>query len=49
MDLILLTGDRPALSSERPPHMDRTVTVKREQISGYESQGGFDTETDRQS
>jgi hypothetical protein len=42
-DLILLTmtltNDRPVLSSERAPHMDRTETFKEEEIS--------DTKTDR--
>jgi hypothetical protein len=36
IDLILLTvtltNDRPVLSSERAPHMDRTVTLKQEEL-----------------
>jgi hypothetical protein len=49
-DLILqnvtLTNDRPVLSSETAPHIDRTVTVKQELISGHEHQMGLDTKTD---
>jgi hypothetical protein len=48
-DLLLLTdsvNDRPVLSSERAPHMDRTVTFKQEEISGHEPQRGLDTKTD---
>jgi hypothetical protein len=41
-----VTNDRPALSSERVPHMERTVTVKQELISGDELQMGLDTKTD---
>jgi hypothetical protein len=43
---VALLNDRPVLSSERAPHMDRTVTVKQELISGHEAQMGIDTETD---
>jgi hypothetical protein len=35
------------LSSERAPHMDRTVTFKQEETSGHEPQPGLDTKTDR--
>jgi hypothetical protein len=42
-----LTNDRPVLSSERAPHMDRTVTFKLEEISVYEPQTGLDTKIDR--
>jgi hypothetical protein len=38
---------RPDLSSERAPHMGRTVTFKQEETSGHEPQPGFDTKTDR--
>jgi hypothetical protein len=38
-----LTSDRPILSPERVPHMDRTVTFKKEEISGHEPQTGLDT------
>jgi hypothetical protein len=38
-----LTNDRPVLSWERTPHVDRTVTFKQELISG---QVGLDTKTD---
>jgi hypothetical protein len=40
--VVILTGDRPDLSSNRAPQMDRTVTIKREQISGHEFQRGLD-------
>jgi hypothetical protein len=46
MDVILLTGDRLDLSSERALHGDSTVTVKRERIPGHESERGLDTKTD---
>jgi hypothetical protein len=42
-----MTNDRPDLSSERTPHMDRTVTFKQEETSGYEPQPELDTKTDR--
>jgi hypothetical protein len=49
-----LKNDRPVLSSERAPHMNRTETFEQEEISGHESQAGLDTKqtdwlTDRQS
>jgi hypothetical protein len=37
-----MTRDRPDLSSERAPHMDKTVTVKQEQISGHKAQKELD-------
>jgi hypothetical protein len=40
-----LTNDRPILSSERAPHMDRTEIFK--QMFGHEPQTGLDTKTDR--
>jgi hypothetical protein len=42
-----LTTDRPALSSEWAPHIDRTVSFRQEEISGLEPQTGLGTETDR--
>jgi hypothetical protein len=49
-DLLLLTvtlaNDRPVLSSEKAPRMDRTETFKQE-ISGHEPQTGLDTKTGR--
>jgi hypothetical protein len=51
IDLILLTAiltnDRPVLSSERAPHMDRAVTFNQEEISAHEPQMGLDTKTAR--
>jgi hypothetical protein len=41
-----LTNDRPILSSERAPHVDRTVTFKEEEISDHEPQTGLNTEID---
>jgi hypothetical protein len=43
---VTLTNDRPVLSSEKEPHMDRTITVRQELISGYEPKMGLDTKTD---
>jgi hypothetical protein len=40
-------NDRPDLSSERAPHMDRTVTFKHEEKSGPVPQPGLDAKTDR--
>jgi hypothetical protein len=37
-----IVNDRPALSSERAPNKNKTVTVKQ---SGHEPQMGLDTET----
>jgi hypothetical protein len=34
--LILIQNERPVLSSERAPHMDRIETFKEEEISGHE-------------
>jgi hypothetical protein len=49
-DLLLLTvtlaNDRPVLSSERTPHIDRAVTVKEKLISGHEPQMGLNTKID---
>jgi hypothetical protein len=42
-----LTNDRPVLSSERAPHMGRTQTFKKKELSGLEPQTGLDTKTDR--
>jgi hypothetical protein len=42
-----VTNDRPDLSSERAPRMDRKVNFKQEETSGHELQPGFDTKTDR--
>jgi hypothetical protein len=42
-----LTNDRPALSPERAPHIDRTDTLKEEEISVLEPQLEFDTKIDR--
>jgi hypothetical protein len=41
-----MTNDRAVLSSERAPHNDKTVTVKRQLVSGFEPQLGIDTKTD---
>jgi hypothetical protein len=41
--------ERPDLSSERAPHMEKTVTVKQQQISSYEFLRGIDAKTDRPS
>jgi hypothetical protein len=49
MDLVLLTVTdkfRCDHSSDRAPHMDKTVTVKQELISGHETQRGLRTKTD---
>jgi hypothetical protein len=43
---VTLTNDTPDLSSERAPHMERTVTVKQKQISGHEPHMGLDSKTD---
>jgi hypothetical protein len=43
---VTLTNDRPVLSSDNAPHMDRTVTVKQEIIFGHEPLMGLDTKTD---
>jgi hypothetical protein len=39
-----LINDRPDLSSERAPHRDKIVNLKKK-ISGQKSQIGFDTKT----
>jgi hypothetical protein len=40
------TNDRPYLSSEGAPHIDKTANGKQKLISGYETQMGLDTKTD---
>jgi hypothetical protein len=40
-------NDRPDLSSEGAPDIDKTVNVKQKLISGHEAQMGLDTKTDR--
>jgi hypothetical protein len=40
------TDDRPNLSSEGVPDIDKTVNVKQKLISGHETQMGLDTKTD---
>jgi hypothetical protein len=40
------TDDRPDLSSEGAPYIDKTVIVKQKLISGHETQMGLDTKTD---
>jgi hypothetical protein len=40
------TDDRPDLSSEGAPDIDKTVNVKQKLISGHEPQMGLDTKTD---
>jgi hypothetical protein len=44
-DILLLTNDRPVLSSERASHKVKTVTVKRNIISDHEPQMGLDIKT----
>jgi hypothetical protein len=43
---VSLTNDSPLLSSERSPHIDRTVNVEQELTFGHESQTGLDTKSD---
>jgi hypothetical protein len=40
------TDDRPVLSSEGAPDIDKTVNVEQKLISGHEPQMGLDTKTD---
>jgi hypothetical protein len=40
------TDDRPDLSSEGAPDIDKTVNVKQKWISGHEPQMRLDTKTD---
>jgi hypothetical protein len=40
------TDDRPDLSSEGAPDIDKTVNVKQSLTSGHETQRGLDTKTD---
>jgi hypothetical protein len=42
-----LKNDRPVLSSETAPHMDKTEAFKQEEISGHEPQTGLDIKTGR--
>jgi hypothetical protein len=39
------TDDRPDLSSEGAPDIDKTVNVKQKLISGHETQIGLETKT----
>jgi hypothetical protein len=39
------TDDRPDLSSEGAPDIDKTVNVKQKLISGHETQMGLETKT----
>jgi hypothetical protein len=41
-----MTNDRPDLSSEGAPDIDKIVTVKQKLISGHEPQTGLDIKTD---
>jgi hypothetical protein len=43
---VINTDDRPDLSSEEAPDIDKTVNVKQKLISGHETQMGLDTKTD---
>jgi hypothetical protein len=43
---VINTDDRPDLSSEGAPDIDKTVNVKQKLISGHEPQMGLDTKTD---
>jgi hypothetical protein len=43
-----LTNNWLDLSLEREPHMNRTITFKQEETSGYEPQPVLDTKTDKQ-
>jgi hypothetical protein len=40
------TDDRPDLSSEGAPDIDKTVNIKQKLISGHETQMGIETKTD---
>jgi hypothetical protein len=40
-----MTNDRPDLSSEGAPDIDKTVNVKLKLISGHETQMGLETRT----
>jgi hypothetical protein len=40
------TDDRPDLSSEEAPDIDKTVNVKQKLISGHETQMDLETKTD---
>jgi hypothetical protein len=43
------TDDRPDLSSEGAPDIDKTVNVKQKLIPSHETQMGLETKTDRRS
>jgi hypothetical protein len=45
---VINTDDRPDLSSEGAPDIDKRVNVKQKLISGHETQMGLDTKTDWQ-
>jgi hypothetical protein len=45
--IVQLTNDRPDLSSERAPQMDRTASFTKKKTSGHEPQLGLDTKTNR--
>jgi hypothetical protein len=40
------THDRPHLSSEGAPNIDKTANVKQKLMSGHETQTGLETKTD---
>jgi hypothetical protein len=42
---MMRTYDRPDLSSEGAPDIDKTVTVKQQLTSGHEPQTGLETKT----
>jgi hypothetical protein len=39
------TNDKPDISSEGAPDIDKTVNVKQKLISGHETQMGLETKT----
>jgi hypothetical protein len=43
---VIDADDRPDLSSEGAPDIDKTVCVKQKLISGHETQMGLDIKTD---
>jgi hypothetical protein len=45
---MILTNDRPVISSERAPHMGRAETFKQEEISDHKPQAGLDTKRERE-
>jgi hypothetical protein len=42
---VTITDDRPDLSSEEEPDIDKTVNAKQKLISGHETQMGLETKT----